>query len=300
MKIIPTNKYKTSVLFYDDDRQFLNFLKDNLITDKYNFYFVDNIQDFNRLITQNATIKNSIPSISNRLDYEINDYANHDAVDFDLSKFSEIRNLNEKFLEISVIVIDNELGNQNGIDLCTQIGSEFKKILLTGECDKTSAIQALNNKNINLFIEKFDFNNINDNLIDQILKHLESITDTFFIEKNFYSTPLLSNKIFKKIFVETIKKYNICEYYLLEKDMFLLIDNKFSEFYFKCWQEHEFENYYQLNFDEFNEINNIKLKNEVFNKRIPIGEYFIESLQLDNFYYCITDPNIHKGYLCRI
>ncbi len=291
-KIVPTHKYKTTILFYDDNKLFLKFLQDNLVSDKYNFQFVDNLEDFYSIIDKSVNLKKNLPNIVCKLENELSDYAHHEAFDFDLSKFEKIRNIPDKYAEVSVVFIDNELGKQNGIDICSTLPADCKKILLTGECNKTNAIQALNNRTINFFIEKFNFDNNNDagnSLIDEIHKHIDDFSDIYFIESNYYNNLLISSPIFKRILSSVQEKFSIIEYYLFEKDMFLLVDNNNKELLLKCWQEVDFDNYYNLHFDDFNQLNSFELKQVMQDKQIPFKQGFIDSLKVEGLYYSICN-----------
>ncbi len=239
-KLVPTHRYKTTILFYDDRDSFLSLLRNRLASDKYEFHYVDNLVDFQFFIDQSSMEKKNLPDILLRLDNELTDFAHQEAFNFDLSKLKGIRNLPNKSSEISIAFVDNDLGNHNGIELCAKLPVDFKKILLTGKCDKDDAIKALNRKDINLYIDKLDLdsdefnlknnqkvpNNLVDEteiLIDEILRQIENFSDLYFIESNFYNNYLLSSPVFKKLFDSVLNQFKIIEYYLFEKDSFLLI-----------------------------------------------------------------------------
>ncbi|MCC2644636.1 MAG: response regulator, partial [Burkholderiales bacterium] len=283
-KLVPTHKYKTSVVFLDDDINFLNFLKGWLISDNYEFHFVNSQTDLENFIRKSEEQRNKLPPILTKLDNELNDLVNHEAFDFDLSRFMEIRNIPNKSAEMSVIFIDNDLGDYSGIDICSRLSPRlrFKKILLTGDCDKMRAIDALNKQVINLFIDKIDLNdNTSSSIVDKVLEEIKNFSDYYFIGSNFYNNPLISSTSFKKLFDSILEQYKIIEYYLLEKDMFLLIDNQNREIFFKCWQDADFDNYYKIYFDDLDNSKNTKLKTAMLNKQIPVGHQFIDSVQFN-------------------
>ncbi|MBP9742029.1 MAG: hypothetical protein KBD37_01580 [Burkholderiales bacterium] len=301
-KLVPTHRYKTTILFYDDRNSFLSLIKNRLVSHKYEFKYVDNLVDFQACIAKSAEAKAKLPDVLSKLDNELTDFAHNEVFNFDLSKLKAIRNLPNKYDEISVVFVDNDLGDHNGIEICSKLPSDFKKILLTGKCDKDEAIKALNDKAINLYIDKLDLDsddfNLNLNqfssnhlkdetetLINKILAQIENFSDLYFIESNFYNNHLLSSPIFKKLFNSVLNQFDIEEYCLFEKDTFLLIDKQQRELLFKYWQDDDFTNYYHMNFDELDSSNTLKLKNAMANKQIPINQNFIDSIKFENFYY---------------
>lgn len=86
------------------------------------------------------------------------DFANH-VINVSLDKVHrEIYN-EHRFAQMSVVVIDYDMPNMNGLEFCCQINNpSIKKILLTGKADEQTAIQAFNAKTIDRFIRKQDPN----------------------------------------------------------------------------------------------------------------------------------------------
>ena len=292
-KLVPTHKYKTTIVFFDDDKDFLKFLENNLTSEKYNFYFVDNYAKFNDITSYSETLKSQLPNIMVNLDNELTDSTQHTAFDFDLSKFDQIKNYNDKNNEISVAFIDNNLGSMNGVDICASLDTGIKKILLTGECDLEFAIQALNDEVIHTFIEKNGIHkNIEKsetNIIEKIYKAIDNFTDDYFLKQNYYSNSLLSNHNFKELFDKIVKQYDIVEYYLYEKDLFILVDSNNKEWLFKCWRLMDFEQYHSALYDELDARKNKILDEIKDNKKILIGSKMFDSLVYEDLYYCVIN-----------
>ncbi|MCE2706922.1 MAG: hypothetical protein LW807_07585 [Proteobacteria bacterium] len=120
-KLVATHKYKTRVVFLDDNIDFLECLRDNMPSAKYECLFVNNLNDFTHLISESKLLKNTLPNILESLDIEISDLNYSEALYFDLSQFKNTKILSEKEQEISVIVVDNNLGNLNGISICANV-----------------------------------------------------------------------------------------------------------------------------------------------------------------------------------
>ncbi|MFO0320659.1 MAG: hypothetical protein ACK5Z5_09710 [Neisseriaceae bacterium] len=202
-KLVPTHKYKTTVLFFDDNLEYLEFLRNNLVSNQYKFLFVNNIEEFNAYVQVSEKTREYLPKPFVKLDNELSDDPKHDSFDFDISNINKLRLINEKTDEISTVFIDNNLNNlnYNGYSVCEQNKKyTFNRVLLTGENDRANAINALNSKIIDLYIEKYNLDiNISShsNIIDKIMLSLNALTDSFFINNNSYVNNLLSNRDFK-------------------------------------------------------------------------------------------------------
>jgi hypothetical protein len=292
-KLIPTHKYKTTVLFYDDNVEYLEFLKVSLISDKYNFVFVDNLNDFNAYIKQSEEIKVNLPRAFKKLDNELSDNPQHETFDFDITSINLLRNIDNKVNEISTIFVDNNLEHSeyNGLSICEKMTNvSFNKILLTGACDRIKAIYALNTKNINFYIEKYSLNdNTLYNIAEKILTELDTLTDDFFINKNSYINNLLSNQNFKLLFTEVIQNNNITEYYLFDKETFILIDGDGNKTYFKCWDLSKFDEYFNLYYDELDDKDAKELSRMKNEKLIPTKNGIQTSTNFKDLYYCMYE-----------
>ncbi|MCC2625274.1 MAG: response regulator receiver protein [Burkholderiales bacterium] len=292
-KLVATHRYKTTVLFYDDNFEYLDFLKNNLASNRYNFKFVNNLDDFNQYTKLSASVKETLPQLLVRLDNELSDNPKHDSFDFDISRINKLRQVANKSDEISIVFIDNNLKNSeyNGLCICGNIGeSSFKKVLLTGECDRIDAINALNSKQIDLYIEKYNLTHKaldNVNIIEKIMAELQKLTDRFFIESNSYVNELISNQDFKELFDEIIKKLGITEYYLQDKETFLMIDSEGREIFLTCWNEDKFNVYIELHSDELDSKKLATLDGVKQRKFIPTYFGVKEALKFKNLYYCI-------------
>ena len=291
IKLVPTHKYKTSVVFFDDDKNFLNYLESHLTSDMYKFHFVSQYDDFIKLFNQSEAAKKNIPSILVKIDDELTDLNQHEAFDFDFSKFETIHALKDKEQEISVAFIDNDLGALNGIKICTELKTDSKKILLTGTSDLRNAIAAMSEKHIANYVPKIEepnsINNSDDDLITRINRVIEHFTDDYFIDKNYYRNKFLVNGAFKNLLKKITTQYNIVEYSLFGKDQFRFIDKNGYEMYFKCWVASDFEKYSIDHYDDLDEGKNIFLAEVKNNFKFPIESTLVNSSKYEHLYYCI-------------
>lgn len=83
-------------------------------------------------------------------------YADH-IIQMSLDKVHrEVHNAH-RFEQVSVVVVDYDMPEMNGLEFCRQLkNTSIKKILLTGKADEQIAVQAFNSKTIDHFIRKQD------------------------------------------------------------------------------------------------------------------------------------------------
>jgi len=82
-------------------------------------------------------------------------YPGQQAFILDLAKISREFYNAQRFSEISVVVVDYDMPEMNGLELCEQIESPYvRKILLTGKADEKTAIEAFNKNVIDRFVMK--------------------------------------------------------------------------------------------------------------------------------------------------
>tara|TARA_B100000614_G_scaffold247536_1_gene254564 strand:+ start:1498 stop:2547 length:1050 start_codon:yes stop_codon:yes gene_type:complete len=165
-------------------------------------------------------------------------YPGQQAFILDLAKISgEIYNA-QRFSEISVVVVDYDMPEMNGLELCAQIESPYiRKILLTGKADEKTAVEAFNKNVIDRFIMKSEVDaaeKINSMIAelqnDYFADVGESIIKCFAV-----SCPrFLTDEKFAAFFDGLRKEYGIEEYYFttrpngfiglsVEGDVYLLI-----------------------------------------------------------------------------
>ncbi len=294
-KLVATHKYKTRVIFLDDDVDFLEEMQDSVKSTAYDIMFVSNLQDFTRLITEGHQVQIDLPNILQPIDNEVSDLSDSEALRFDLSKFKEIRQIENKVREVTVVIVDNNLGELSGIDVCASLcDTGLARILLTGDCDYSDALDAMNKKKINFFVDKLPLSNrfsdsLDDDLENNILQKLDIAIDRYFIAKDSYNNKLLCNPQFKKLYKAIVKSHDIVEHYLIEKDTMLLTNQIGQEFILKCWMEEDFNNYYKLYYDE-SDVLAIKRLDIIRNeKRLPIYGDLIDSTKFDDLYYCLVE-----------
>jgi CheY-like chemotaxis protein len=193
--MFPAFRAKTSAIFVDDEREFLDDICD-FLPDTHNFIkSLDPISSIETIQHNLSKYKNFPFNKMNNLWCEFNGF-----------QFDNI---------ISVAVIDYQMSPISGIELCRQIKAPFiKKIMLTSYAKEKIAIDALNNKIIDAFLLKTDAN-----IENSLAKTMEDCTKQFFCElsswiKNYQNSqnPLLSNKVDEHLskFLEENKIVQYC------------------------------------------------------------------------------------------
>lgn len=293
-KLVPTHRYKTRVIFLDDDTEFLAELRDTVKSSKYELIFVDNLQDFNNLIADSCKIKADVPIIQEPIENELSDLSDSEAFRYNLSQFKDIINTEYKTQEVTVVVVDNNLAGLCGIDICAGLGdSAIERILLTGDCDYSKALNAMNEKKINCFIDKMPlfnrFADAEDELDKKLLRSIDIAVERYFIAKDSYNNKLLSKPQFKKLYKNIKKSHDVIEHYLVEKDTLLLITQTGQKLMLKCWLSEDFDYYYNAYYDESDILKTERLNQIRSEKKLPIGSTLVDSIRFEDLYYHIFE-----------
>ena len=133
-----------------------------------------------------------------------------------------------RFDEVGIIVVDYSMPDINGLDVCQRLENQaMKKILLTGEADAQTAIDAFNDGIIDQFVLKSD-----PQVINKVAVIVRDMQHRYFREKldlmakllTIDSPSYLEDSAFCELFYRLCKKHNIVEHYLTENTgTFLLL-----------------------------------------------------------------------------
>lgn len=135
----------------------------------------------------------------------------------------------ERFAIPSVLIIDYEMPQMNGVEFCQAIRKlPCRKILLTGEADEKIAVEAFNRNLIDCFINKSDPDAL-DKLEAEIIKlqrrffNRQSQTLKDILSRHSYS--FLSDPVIGELVQELCNLNNFVEYYLFPNpDGILFVD----------------------------------------------------------------------------
>lgn len=230
MKPVPLVYYPTTINWIDDDNDFLESI-------------AKSVKTANRLEVSHTPIdclfrlKNQQPVLANLPQFNAytchNDYGlnHHIPTDLHLLGLAELLNHPKRFEDVSVVVVDYNMPSMNGLEFCSALrDTPIKKILLTGEMDQRTAIEAFNEGIIDCFLQKDSPNMIND-----LEYFIEALTQEYFtdITKPMLAhleceekSPLTDNE-FIKFFSHWKKSNHILEHYLVDKNgSFVAIDDQ--------------------------------------------------------------------------
>lgn len=145
----------------------------------------------------------------------------------DLNRVHQLVYDNERFSQITVAIIDYDMPEMNGIEVCKKINHpEIKKILLTGKADEKLAVEAFNAGLIHQFIQKG-----NDNVDKQINQAVEKLQLEYFLDITSTIPTTLANgtvsfladREFNSKLAKLIHKNRIVELYFWETPRGLLM-----------------------------------------------------------------------------
>ena len=221
MPNLPLYQHKLKVLFIDDNKPYLETIGDEL---RKRFI----VETFDNPIKALDYIKNTPASISFKFAELTPDFEG-ERVLIDL-KINQIANLADiEKTEIGVVIVDHNMPEMSGIDLCKQLPANICKILLTGDDDSSEAIKYFNSNVIDYYYIKGV-----ETLITELYEVVEEAIKYNFIEKskhiynalNSNNFPLYSNKLCSYI-NNIFKINNSSEFYLLDTNgSYLFFNNK--------------------------------------------------------------------------
>lgn len=209
--------HQTSVIIVDDSRDFLvNFSLQLDESTAFQLYLspLDALQHINDSKLPSARVQNCF---SSHIEF-ISGIVCENLVSVHVSSLVHELSNSNRFNEPSVVIVDYDMPDMNGIEFCKQIRNKaIKKILLTGVADEKLAIESFNKGVIDKFIQKSDYQGI-----EYINKYISEFQDAYFSEKTSLIKNMLNSSIygflpdpaFIKLFNELDSRYGIVEYYL--------------------------------------------------------------------------------------
>lgn len=142
-----------------------------------------------------------------------------------------------RYNEISVVVIDYDMPEMDGLSFCRNLKNpNIKKILLTGQVRTEDAITAFNDNVIDYYMTKSD-----ENLVENLLKAIREMQTRYFIDISSYikiraiesNNSLFNDTKLSKYFSEVLNSYHISEYYFsTSPPRYRLKDNSGEQFTF--------------------------------------------------------------------
>jgi len=251
---IPTCYFPSTVVFVDDSREFLMNFTLQLDDDLAYRIFDSPYEALDAIYTQ----KKQSEHFSQRCMTEYLDSNNwpmtNQTVNVDLAAIHyEVYNP-QRFGEISVVVVDYAMPGMNGLEFCRRIENDsIKKILLTGQADEKTAIEAFNAGIIHRFIQKGD-PNVTQNImtsIHQLQRHyFQNMSDMVVRMLSVNSPNCLQDEKFAEFFRQLRADNNIVEFYLTENSgSFLMLDADGNLSYLIMKHQNDLKLHYDLALD---------------------------------------------------
>lgn len=227
---MPACYFPSTVVFVDDHKDFLqNFIVNfnSRLTTQLFFSAKEALSVFKENTFQNNDISHRV--INEIYNSETTDYLKQ-TLHLNVSTLHwEVYNPG-RFNEISVVIVDYAMPEMNGLEFCERIRHHpVKKILLTGQANEETAIQAFNKGVIDRYIPKH-LNNL-ATVVEETTKELQL---QYFNEMSDFVVKLISaqklsclqDEKFQQFFQSVCQQHHIVEYYLLEPSgSFLLLDS---------------------------------------------------------------------------
>ncbi len=140
-------------------------------------------------------------------------------VEFSLKAIHREAHNDDRFGRISVAVIDYDMPDVNGLELCRSIKDpSIKKILLTGKADERIAVQAFNEGIIDRFIRKQEpdaVDVINQTIDEMQHAYFASMQQALFEILSVGPPRFLLDEVFATRFRQVLEELKIVEYYYM-------------------------------------------------------------------------------------
>jgi CheY-like chemotaxis protein len=243
---LPCFYYPTTVVIVDDNQIFLDNLPSNLSTESFYTLFDSPTEALKFLLGQ----RNDFLTQEDFFETS-DDLSTGIALNINIPKIHMQLYDAKRFKVPSVIIVDHEMPEMNGIEFCRRLSDyPIKKIMLTGVADHKLAIQAFNDGIIHKFILKDD-----PNVFEAIDEAVHALQHDYFVSlseliiKNITTTTfsLLEDKVFQEYIFDFVKKNKICEFYLTSATgSFLFLNNSGELIWFVVQSKEQIENYTEV------------------------------------------------------
>lgn len=291
---MPIIYYPIKVLFIDDDQDLLE-LYNNKYKINYNVKTLsDPIEALKILNTQHPLDIGIIDKNIDLNEIELTDNEGELIIKrLILNNMLPFIKKKSKYNQIGIIVADYRMPEINGIDLFKKIKDKtIKKILLTGEYDLSGAVDSLNNKIIDCYINKGEedtMKSITSFLEAFQIEYFNDLTDKLIGDLVPEHLPFLSDEKFIKFFKNKIEEHKVREYYLLDKNgTFLMIDDQSQKFILVIHTNNSLDEFCDLyNFKQANSnlFDSIKVRNQIPFFGANIDPLNIKDTEWKNYMY---------------
>lgn len=207
--------FPTNVVFLDDNPLFLETLIHGL--NQTNQIFKKYSDPLELLRNLNEGFKPD-PIEMNWVARDGNEKLDHRMLDADITSLHQEIYRDNRFDEISVVVVDYHMPGMDGVEFCSQLRlKHVYKVLLTGHADDSVGIEALNKGIIHQFIRKHD-----KNLLSTLDKVIQTGQRCFFTRataktlKALEGDRIFSDPVYLNLLESVFEQLGAVEYYLID------------------------------------------------------------------------------------
>ncbi len=263
MKKLPLFYSPPTICWIDDDKLFLD-AANNLFENEYSYLSFTNPQEAVAFLDNYQPPSSKINFTREFTESDIYDTRNHLPIDINIAEITKLANTAHLKNEIAILVIDNNMPNMNGLEICEKFkNTPFKKILLTGQTSVTEALDAFNNGLIDKFIVKDQkvSENLQKNISELSYQYFYELTKSLISHLETSKKSPVSDPIFIDFFFSQGTLINMKEFYLIDSHgSFLVKDKSNSTMYFIVMSESDKNDFLKLNDDAFDKVGNLLLK----------------------------------------
>ncbi len=209
--------HPSTVIFVDDQKEFLDALQYRLSKNLISEFFTNPFSALNYIKANNALTDiyknlNLVGTDVSEMDLQERDVL----TSFNLDEICKIVYNPERFNVQSVLVVDFMMPEIDGISFCKELKkTPIKKILLTAQTDHKLAINAFNEGLIDYFLIK------EEGIINKLLQVIEKMQNSFFssLPSNVLLDilPSIDKGSIVDFYQKIISDFNVIEFYLLDR-----------------------------------------------------------------------------------
>ena len=224
--------YPTTVLLVDDHSDFLQHMQLK-IGDYFSCLLYSNPKEALKRIKKESKRKNTLNKvigIDDQSEYYSHQSSKQLPVQYDItSLYKQIYNKN-RFSEISVLVVDYQMPDMTGEQLCVELkGSPIKIIMLTAEADQEMAVKLFNAGLIDKFILKgqpYLEETLRKSITEMQQRYFQDLTAPILKGLATNESSSLADPAFIDLFNKILNDVSASDYYLIDlSGSFLFLDN---------------------------------------------------------------------------
>ena len=228
--------FPSSIVAVDDNQEILQTLAD-LFDKTYQIKTFEAANAAMSYLKDYQSPLSSIELLQASTDYDNLDESEHYQTSLKIINIAKLAEYAERSKEISVLIVDFDMAEINGLDFCRELKNiPIKKILLTGIASYKDAVSAFNDHVINAFIRKDS-----PTVIEELEQTVKNMVHQYFYDRsqtllaNLTTTTTFpfSDESFFVFFYDWCQKNQITEYYLIDKNgSFQCINTEGKKLYF--------------------------------------------------------------------